>query len=274
MNIGIIGCGWLGKDLTKSLINQEHKVFGTKTSIKGIEELAQKGIQGTLLTLEENSIEVAEKHLFEEAEILVVSITPRIRTRSSDVAINEMKILTDFLTALPNNPHIIYLNSTAVYSSETGNCTEDLTLLKSPYSDFEKIITKTERYTILRLAGLVGADRIIINRMAGKERELSETAVINLVAKEDVIKVIENVISNLQNASSQIFNVCSSDHPLKHIFYTKMCKKAGLPVPKFKLNKEQELKKVDNSKIKSFLTTELEYPKIEDYFNEILNNKL
>ncbi len=270
MNIGIIGCGWLGKDLAKSLTNQGYTVFGTRTTIEGIEDLEQNGIYGLLLKLEENSIQVEGQKLFEEADVLIISITPRIRKRAHQTAINELEVLADFVNQLPNSPHIIYLNSTAIYDASLKDCTEDKQELNPPYSIFEEIIKSTKKYTILRLAGLVGTDRIIINRMAGQEREISKNATINLVAKEDVIAVIEAVLLTLEVCTQEIFNVCSSDHPLKHIFYTEQCQQAGLEVPSFKFKDSEEAKKVDNTKIKSVLNLKFKYDKIEYFFNELL----
>lgn len=271
MNIGIIGCGWLGKDLAKSLINQEYKVFGTRTTIEGIQELEALGIKGTQLVLKNNTVETSTKSTFEEADVLIVSITPRIRHRSNEEAIEEMKTLSDFLNQLPKQPHIIYLNSTAIYNASIEDCTEEVEDLKTPYSDFEKSIQTIKNHTILRLSGLVGPDRIIVNRMAGKERAIPKSACINLVAKEDVIRAIESVIKRPDKTVGETFNVCSSNHPFKHIFYTEMCIAAGLTPPKFLLNENQEPKKVSNNKIREVLKLHFQFEKIEHYYNEILN---
>ena len=77
--IGIIGCGWLGLPLAKTLILNNYKVKGSTTTKNKLEILKKEGIEPYLIEITENSISASINSFLNELDILIINIPPKIR---------------------------------------------------------------------------------------------------------------------------------------------------------------------------------------------------
>ena len=77
--IGIIGCGWLGLPLAKTLILNNYKVKGSTTTKNKLEILKKEGIEPYLIEITENSISESINSFLNELDILIINIPPKIR---------------------------------------------------------------------------------------------------------------------------------------------------------------------------------------------------
>ena len=89
--IGIIGCGWLGLPLAKSLISNNYKVKGSTTRKNKLTVLKKEGIDPFLIEITDNSISESISSFLKGLDILIINIPPRIR-----IATMIKMIFTDF----------------------------------------------------------------------------------------------------------------------------------------------------------------------------------
>ena len=78
--IGIIGCGWLGLPLAKSLISNNYKVKGSTTRKNKLTVLKKEGIDPFLIEITDNSISESISSFLKGLDILIINIPPRIPT--------------------------------------------------------------------------------------------------------------------------------------------------------------------------------------------------
>ena len=78
--IGILGCGWGGGPLAKSLIDDKRTVFGTTTSDSKIELLHKANIVPYTIDLTENGIKGNIKGFLAELDLLIINVPPKLRS--------------------------------------------------------------------------------------------------------------------------------------------------------------------------------------------------
>ena len=76
MKISIVGCGWLGLPLGKSLVPKGHQVIGTTTSLAKIEILQQAGIEPLLVRF--NPLPDVGIQSILETDVLIIALPPRV----------------------------------------------------------------------------------------------------------------------------------------------------------------------------------------------------
>jgi len=250
--ITIIGCGWLGFELGRSLVKKNYKVKGTTTNAQKLDTLKAAGIDGKVLSL---------GHKFDgnwgdllQTDVVVVDVPPSISPQDPELPLRQIR------DAISHSKcqRVLYTSATSVYPTMNSTVTEkDAKYIESPHSgtvmlELEDIFTDSDGFdtTVLRLAGLVGGNRLPGRSRAGKTVK-NGGAPMNLVHREDVIKSIEAVIS--QDYFGDVFNVCSDTHPTRKEFYTRVARKLNLELPVFEDDEKGDYKIVSNEKIKNEL---------------------
>jgi nucleoside-diphosphate-sugar epimerase len=143
--------------------------------------------------------------------------------------------------------------------------TDEILLKESSVARKESTLNNTELdFVILRLSGLVGPNRNPARFLAGKKNVANPNNKINLVHQTDVIRFIEQCI---QQDVAGVFNVCSSEHPTREEFYTKVCLHQSLEAPLFAIDTE-ETRWVNNAKSKSELNFEYQYDNLLEYYTK------
>ena len=218
MRIAIFGCGWLGRPLAKKL-QAKHTVFGAVRSEASMQQLREENI-----TAYKNP---GRSSPFWEAEVLVVSISPR------GEYLETLKRVSRFLT--PSLKQVILLSSTSVYADLEGVVDEQSPLQSQSMvyqgeSLFKKLFPNG---VIVRLGGLMGEDRI-----AGQwpSKAVQDTAV-NYIHQDDAVGIIEAVIE--QNIQNEIINAVAPKHPRRSDIYKINAEVFGFELPTFEKGKER-----------------------------------
>src|SRR6478672_8127433 len=73
--ISLLGCGWLGFPLAKSLISRKFEVMATTTSASKLEVLNLEGIDPYLVQFS-HAVQIPDLKKFFNAEILIITIPP------------------------------------------------------------------------------------------------------------------------------------------------------------------------------------------------------
>ncbi|PHR56000.1 MAG: hypothetical protein COA44_09025 [Arcobacter sp.] len=195
MNIGIIGCGWLGKPLSKYL-SKDHQV---------------------------SCFHRSDTHdIFWKNELFIICISTKD---------NYLQSLQNFLLKIPSKAKIILMSSTSVYKEFDKEVTEETFIHeKTIQKEAEELMQKApNKLLILRLGGLMGEDRI-----AGKWKSVSTFAdsPVNYIHQEDILPIVSTFIQ--KDIHSGIFNLVSPLHPLRSQVHKKNAQDFGFELGNFK----------------------------------------
>lgn len=271
MTVSIVGCGWLGLPLGEFLIQKNIHIKGSTTTPTKLTTLESKGIQPFLLDLrsinlsESDSLNGNTLKEFFRTDILFINIPPNRRNPN---ILQDYPAWIKFLAEkceVFKVKKVIFIGSTGVYPNFNRIVTEETT--PSPETDSQKAIIIAEQIlqknknfetTVLRLAGLVGKNRIPARWLAGKENVTEKNIPVNLVHLEDCVGTSYAVIKN--DIFGETFNICADEHPTKEEFYTHQAKKYNLNAPTFSDKSGQAFKIVSNEKSKVVLNYKYKRP--------------
>ena len=265
MVVSILGCGWYGKALAKSLIRKGFTVKGSATSEEKLGQLAGAAIipYSVQFDAENESFDPG----FFQCDILVISITPKFRKGESTGYLPKIQRIIQTVLQYQIK-RVIYISSTGVYGDHNSEVTE----LDDPQPDTEqsallleaeKLFQKETAFktAIVRFGGLVGPGRHPGRFFAGKKDIPNGMAPVNLIHLQDCVGINMAIIE--KDDFGYLFNACSPDHPKKADFYREAALKAGLPPPEF-VNELGRWKMVGSVNLKDILNYEF---KVSDWGN-------
>ncbi|WP_433834429.1 SDR family oxidoreductase [Flavobacterium anhuiense] len=259
--ISILGCGWLGLPLAKALIEKGNSVNGSTTSENKLSILEDAGINPFLLTVESENISENIVHFLAESEILIIDIPPKLRAVDPNAEkktfVEKIRNLIPFIEK-STIKKVLFISSTSVYGDDNDLVTEET--IPNPDTESgrqlilaEKLLQENPNFetTILRFAGLIGEDRHPVKFLAGKENLENPDAPINLIHRNDCIRIIKEILS--QSKWNEVFNAAAPFHPTREMYYTQEAKDQNLPLPKFSTKKSNIKKEISSIKVEESL---------------------
>jgi nucleoside-diphosphate-sugar epimerase len=239
-NVSILGCGWLGKSLAASFLEEGFSVKGSTTSEEKIEILELLGIETYLV----NISEFEEFDSFLDTDILIIAIT------SKDIEGFE-NLISQIQKSLVQK--VIFISSTSVYENLNRVVTEEDAVLKSPLTTIENLFRENTFFetTIIRFSGLFGGDRHPANWFINDRKIPQPKGFVNMIHRADCIKIIHEIIN--QNCWNSTFNACTNHHPTRRDFYTIAKLSKGFKVPEFEENEEYTWKIISSDKVQKVL---------------------
>ncbi len=260
--ISILGCGWLGLPLAKHLLSKQYSIKGSSTSNNKKSILDAAGIEPYIFKLGESNNEELYKDFLFGCDIIVINFPPRRIPNIANIYKEQMESILPYIS---QDQKVIFVSSTSVYQNTNDWVTE--TLENKPEKESGKAVLEVENLlkshsksnlTILRLAGLIGYDRVPGRFLANKKEVANGKAPINVIHQDDCIGLIEAIIE--RDAWGEIINGSADEHPLREEFYTLAAKKEKLTPPEFKETKSIQFKKISNTKSKTLLNYNYKYP--------------
>jgi len=240
--ISIFGCGWVGKALAQHL-QPKH----IKASVQSLESFETLQIQDKYLLNKDNNYFHKD---FYNSDVLIIAIPPRGEY---------LETLKQVLHYTAKKTQIILLSSSSVYPQTQGTVKEaDTQNIKEPslMLEAELLVKKIrEDVLILRLAGLMGYNRISGKYTAGKR--VKYNAPVNLIHRDDVTEIIHQLIE--KQIKNEIFNLVAPEHPSKKELYQHNAKKFGFEATTFE-NDENKGKIVSSQKLIDYLDYKFIYP--------------
>ena len=235
--ISILGCGWLGLPLAKSLLQNGFSIKGSTTSLEKISLLESEGITPFLVRLEEQQISASVIDFLADSQILIINIPPKLRGGSTE---NFVAKITTLLPFIENSTveKVLFVSSTSVYGEDNEFVTEASVL--NPDSEggrqlaiVENVLQKNNRFqtTILRFGGLISDERNPVRFLSGRENIENPDAPINLIHQDDCIGIIEKIIG--LNSWDETYNAVAPFHPTRQEYYTQKATELNLALPKF-----------------------------------------
>lgn len=234
MKVSILGCGWFGYALAKSLASKGIVVKGSTTSADRLD-----ATRTYLVKLETETDSIFDPGFF-DCDMLVVANNVRMSDRPAYLArIN----FTIELIGRFKIPRVIFISSTSVYGEP--NTTVDENTPPQPETRSAKLLFEAERLfqnapfscTIIRLGGLIGPGREPGRFLAGKTNIANGLAPVNLVNLTDAVGVTGWVINT--GIANKVINAVSPDHPTRMDFYTAATRRIGATLPDFIEEKQQ-----------------------------------
>lgn len=260
--ISILGCGWLGFPLAKSLLGKGFLVNGSTTSDEKIPLLQEAGINTFQISLHENYIEGNGSGFMENSEVLIVDIPPKIKGNSGQSFISKIRTLIPIVEK-SGIQKLIFISSTSVFtddnvviSSETSPNPE--TESASQLLQSEQLLQSNNNFqtTVIRFGGLIGEDRHPVYSLSGKKNIPNPDAPVNLIHQKDCIGIIQTVIEN--NIWRKTFHAVAPQHPSRQTYYTEKALVLNLPLPEFDFSKPSVGKTVLSEKIQEILGYEFQ----------------
>lgn len=235
--ISILGCGWLGLPLAKSLLQNGFSIKGSTTSLEKISLLESEGITPFLVRLEEQQISASVADFLADSQILIINIPPKLRGGSTE---NFVAKITTLLPFIENSTvkKVLFVSSTSVYGEDNEFVSEASVL--NPDTEggrqlaiVENVLQKNSRFqtTILRFGGLISDDRNPVRFLSGRETIENPDAPINLIHQDDCIGIIEKIIA--LNSWDETYNAVAPFHPTRQKYYTQKAIELNLALPKF-----------------------------------------
>ena len=235
--ISILGCGWLGLPLAKSLLQNGFSIKGSTTSLEKISLLESEGIAPFLVRLEEHQISESIADFLANSQILIINIPPKLRGGSTE---NFVAKITTLLPFIENSTveKVLFVSSTSVYGEDNEFVSEATVL--NPDTEggrqlaiVENILQKNSRFqtTILRFGGLISDDRNPVRFLSGRENIENPDTPINLIHQDDCIGIIEKIIA--LNSWDETYNAVAPFHPTRQEYYTQKATELNLALPKF-----------------------------------------
>jgi nucleoside-diphosphate-sugar epimerase len=254
-DFAIVGAGWLGEALALSLIGDQKTVIATCRTAEKKARLESSELSTLLYQLGDDVSEKTLKPLF-QAQTLILNIAPGSMKQDIAHFIACMKGLIDQFMQTPrtqdHQPHIIFISTTSVYGEQVRTIIEDS--VTDPITISAKAHVELEQYlhaqyqgqtTVLRLAGLVGANRHPVRHLVKKSPLASANKRVNLVDRRDVIAAIKAIGD--KKVWGETLHLCSHEHPSRQDYYCWAAKKLGLQEPEFTDEKVEDVGKIIDS---------------------------
>jgi len=270
--ISILGCGWLGLPLAERLVRQGYQVNGATTTAAKLELLQQKGIRPYLIDLQDEKLDLERLAWFLQAQVLVLTIPPRLRTDNGQAYLRQLRQLKAALKHAPVS-RLLFISSTAVYPDLNRTVVESDSQLLETLAPQQALLQAEELFlhtnsrwltTVVRFGGLVGPDRHPGRFMAGKTQVPQGDAPVNMIHLDDCVEIVCRVIG--QGHWGKIYNACADGHPIRKHFYTKAAQALGLTPPEFEDKQQACFKLVSSEKLKKDLSYMFLYPDPMHFF--------
>lgn len=272
--VSIIGCGWLGVPLGKELCHAGFRVMGTTTKLERFAVLKANGIEPFLFSLGE-AVQDSRDELW-EADVAIVSIPPRLAKQGDVGYLEQMKHLYRKLE-MSRIKRLIFISTTSVYP-DLNRVVEEAAVMQAGQSAQPVLVEAEElmaglriagkNVTILRLAGLMGYDRIPGKYVSGKKGITTGDISVNYIHRDDVIEAIKVLIAN--GCPDDTYNLCAPEHPARREVYDASCRQFGWELPSYEQPTDgEDFKIISAQKFVEQFSFSFNYPDPVSFFYQL-----
>lgn len=249
--IAILGCGWLGKPLARTLLRNGWEVRGSTTSPERLGTLKEMGIDAYLVDIRPGVVQGDIDGLLQDVDVLFINIPPGLRKSGQGDFTGKIAALIPYLEK--HRPsQLIFISSTSVYGNAEGSIDEDhdpepVTESGRQLLEAEHLVKKLEIPTmIIRFGGLLGPDRHPLKYLSGRENLSDGGAPVNLIQLEDAVCIPIFLLGT--RPMQGVFNAVAPEHPSKKEYYSKMAEQRSMPPPSYRSGEDGTGMKVVASK--------------------------
>ncbi|HEX9981454.1 MAG TPA: NAD(P)H-binding protein [Flavobacterium sp.] len=252
----ILGCGWLGLPLAKSLLGKGFGISGSTTSQNKLPVLEKAGINPFLISLSIHGIAGNIREFLHGSDTLIIDIPPRAKEDPASFP-PKIKALIPFIEEA-GIKMVLFVSSISIYA-EKGLVVMEETVPEpdSPSGtallQAEALLQKNNLFstTIIRFGGLIGNDRHPVYHLSGKINLINPDNPVNLIHLNDCIGIIEKILE--KDIWGETFNAAAPFHPSRKEYYSRKALELNLPIPEFSNENISAGKTIDSEKITRML---------------------
>ena len=239
IQIGILGCGWLGKATAQALIEKGFGVRGSVTSTDGTQELKDIGIEPFVISLKPRTPIDNLDAFLSGLQVLIIAIPPKFKKGETEF-LDALKLMfkTYDFSAIQK---LIYISSTGVFKDEkevqydedsNPNNTSDRGKYLIELEDFILNQNLVESKYIIRYGGLIKhGGRHPVHYLSGKKGIKNPDAPVNLIEQADAVNLLCKLVEH--NPHRAIFHGVYPSHPSRIDYYVSKAKALNLSKPEF-----------------------------------------
>lgn len=264
--ISILGSGWLGFPLAVELKQLGYDIKASSRSEGRLKQLEQARLSAHYYDIESDTSDLE----FLQADTLIINITSK-----------NIDAFKRFIPQIESSPikYVLFISSTSVYLDSIEENypsvteSEESFLKPCPLLEIERLLQKNKLFqtSIIRFAGLIGYQRhpgrffVRINEDGSKVCKpiKNSAAAVNMIHRDDCLAIIKGLLE--QNIWGEIFNACSSHHPLRRDFYQSAISHLGNIEAVFSDEEISTGKVINNGKVKSVLNYRFKYDNLLDF---------
>ncbi|MCE7042942.1 NAD-dependent dehydratase [Dyadobacter sp. CY312] len=278
--ISILGCGWLGFPLAKRLLQHDitSTVKGSTTSEGKVAILNSVGIEGFLFDLNPHfSAENETISKFFDADSLIISLPPRLSKSEPGHYRQQIEYVVDKIKSSPVK-EIILLSSTGIYPDLNKTVTEKDVKLPAESASPEMVevenllisLRPDRVVSVLRLAGLIGNDRIPGKYVKGKKDMNTGSIPVNYIHPDDAVGIITTMLT--EGVHNETFNVVAPLHPIRKEIYDSTCAQFGWEAPTY-LEPEipEDFKIISGEKLSEYYKYHFKFPDPLHFYYELIS---
>lgn len=236
-NISILGCGWLGLELGKSLSTKGFTIKGSSTRWPKLSELAFSGIIPFQIDYSPfcTTTDLTD---FYRCDLLVINIPLVEHPAYPNYEVEIHKAIISDIN-IHGVKRIIFLSSSNVYklndsvSHEESELDRGSSNVANLLSIEQLYINSSANVTVLRLSKVFGEGRHPSDWVDSTGTIADGLAPVNAIQRIDVIRAITKVIDNFQE--SNIYNLCAPEHPSRAEFYNLAFMSRELQIPEMNM---------------------------------------
>lgn len=254
-NIGILGGGWLGQALARFYSNKGKNIRISTTTSSKVETFTSNGWEAFVLQLQADVIEGDFDSFLSNLDVLIINIPPSKAFGKLDVALQQWIHLYGNQLTFP----VVWISSTSVFEDApnfpvfteedipNGSDVSSRVLIGCE----QQIAKLSTPWHIIRLGGLLGADRHPIKFLFGRVDIPNPNAPVNMIVQEDVVLLIDKILQS--KLSNHIWHGVHPIHPKRVEFYTLAAEKRNIIAPIFSTNKKEVGKCISGEKTQEIL---------------------
>lgn len=245
MEVAILGCGYVGTQLGRQLLDRGHTVIGIRPTASGCEELEAAGLSAVCADVTD-----------EDSLATIPDVDWLVFTASSGgggpdaaraVYVNGLQTVVRHFGARASTPdRLVYTSSTGVYGDHGGDWVDETTPV-APVGEKGAVLAEAESVvrsqapdhgidgTVVRLAGIYGPDRYRLDRyLSGPVTE----GYLNMIHRDDAAGIIRYLLETDQCRNGLVLGV--DDEPVdRRALATWLANQCGVDPPKTITKKER-----------------------------------
>jgi nucleoside-diphosphate-sugar epimerase len=236
MRVAILGCGYVGLELGRQLVDGGHEVYGVRRSDDGLDAVTAAGLEPVRADVTDADALAAVPDV--EAVVFAASSGGRAAEAAREVYVEGLETAIDAFAARREPPgRLVYTSSTGVYGDHDGAVVDESTPIR-PTTAKTRVLASAERIalgarlsgidgTVARFAGLYGPDRYRLERYL--EGPVTEGH-LNMVHRDDAAGAVAHLLT-ADCGRGEVVNVVDDDPADRWTFADWLADECGVDRP-------------------------------------------
>ncbi len=234
-NVAIIGCGYVGIEVAKTLTKKGHHVTATTRKPERLDALSKVAQKSVILRGNDEDEFVP---IIVNNETIIITIASDSSEHYESAYLHTAELFRHLALEMDLPRRLVYISSASIYGDHHGRWVDETSSLLAKGEQAKILIDAEKNYTsleeigwdvcVLRLADVYGPGRGISKRVralldhpiAGSGDQYT-----NMVHKEDCVGAINYALTH--NLTG-IYNLSDDDHPTRKELYDEVSKKGEL----------------------------------------------